>query len=185
MGTKTSRVKMALGLTGQFSWQTMQGLSMAQGRHRPRSMKAVPILIGPRSAKRLRPVRSSRLSGRMAAVGQRWPQAMQVCWQPLVPMRKFSRGVHSPSIPASSRAGWMTLVGQTRMHWPHLMQRVRKASSASAPGGRMRPALRPGPARPPSLRAGAVISPAAAAAMKPRRERSGRGTSPAAETAVW
>jgi hypothetical protein len=38
---------MALGLTGQFSWQTMQGLFMAQGRQRPRSTKAVPILMGP------------------------------------------------------------------------------------------------------------------------------------------
>ena len=44
---KISLVLMALGLTGQFSWQTMQGLSMAHGRQRPRSMKAVPILIGP------------------------------------------------------------------------------------------------------------------------------------------
>ena len=28
---------------------------------------------------------------------------------------KFSRGVHSPSRPLSSPAGWITLVGQTRM----------------------------------------------------------------------
>ena len=46
-GSDMVRVVMALGLTGQFSWQTMQGVPMAQGRQRPRSMKAVPILIGP------------------------------------------------------------------------------------------------------------------------------------------
>ncbi len=69
-GSNTVRVVMALGLTGQFSWQTMQGVPMAQGRQRPLSTNAVPIRIGPASTKLPRPIRSSNARGRMAAVGQ-------------------------------------------------------------------------------------------------------------------
>ena len=93
-------VKIALGLTGQFSWQTMQGRSMAQGRQRPRSTKAMPMRMGPRELKSPFPRRSSRRMGRMAAVGHRLPQAMQPRWQPLVPIRKLSIGVQMPSMPA-------------------------------------------------------------------------------------
>ena len=41
-----SSAMMALGETGQTSSQTRQGFPMAHGRHRPRSTKAVPILMG-------------------------------------------------------------------------------------------------------------------------------------------
>ena len=75
---------------------------MAQGKHRPRSTKAVPRRIGPADANSPRPSFSSSASGRMAAVGQTLPQAMQLSWQPLVPARKFKTGVQSPSSPASS-----------------------------------------------------------------------------------
>src|SRR5271157_4089291 len=49
----------------------------------------------------------------------------------------FMTGVHMPSTPASSMAGCNTLVGQTRMHWPHLTHRSRNSGSATEPGGRM------------------------------------------------
>jgi hypothetical protein len=43
--------------------------------------------------------------GRIAAVGQMCEQAMQLSWQPLVPIRKFKIGDHNPSRPLSSPAG--------------------------------------------------------------------------------
>ena len=58
-GAKLSFTNIALGLTGQFSWQTIHGLSMAQGRQRPRSMKAVPMRMGPVFSKAPRPSFSS------------------------------------------------------------------------------------------------------------------------------
>ncbi len=60
---------------------------MVQGRQRERSTKAVPMRMGPWAAKSPVPCFSSRLKGRMAAVGQTWPQATQLGWQPLTPMR--------------------------------------------------------------------------------------------------
>ena len=77
-GLNTSRTWIALGLTGQFSWQTMHGRSIAQGRHRPRSTKAVPIRSGPLATNGPRPSFSSRPIGRMAAVGQTCEQATQL-----------------------------------------------------------------------------------------------------------
>src|SRR5690242_14183020 len=47
-------------------------------------------------------------------------------------------GVQSPSRPdCASVAGCRTFVGQTLMHWSHLMQRSRKSGSATEPGGRI------------------------------------------------
>ncbi len=47
-------------------------------------------------------------------------------------------GVHNPSRPPSARVdGWSTLVGQTLMHWSHLIQRSRNSDSSTEPGGRI------------------------------------------------
>ena len=62
---------------------------MAHGRQRPRSTKAVPIRMGPFFSNAPRPSFSSREIGRIAAVGQIFPQAVQLSWQPLVPVRKL------------------------------------------------------------------------------------------------
>jgi len=43
--------------------------------------------------------------GRIAADGQICPQAMQLTWQPLVPIRKFKIGVQKASGPPSIPAG--------------------------------------------------------------------------------
>ena len=128
---------MALGVTGQFSSHTRHGVSMAHGRQRPRSTNAVPMRTGPASANSPSPCFSSSVRGRIAAVGQTCPHATQLSWQPLVPMRKFSTGVHIPSRPVSNPAGMMMFVGQMRMHCPHLMHRWRKSASGRVPGGRM------------------------------------------------
>ena len=46
-------------------------------------------------------------------------------------------GVHIPSTPASKKAGWSALLGQTFMHSAQRMQRSRNSFSATEPGGRM------------------------------------------------
>jgi ubiquinone/menaquinone biosynthesis C-methylase UbiE len=69
----TDRV-MALGETGQNSSQTIHGVSIAHGRQRPLSTKAVPIFNGPPSF----PVFSAWVTALMAPVGQTWPQRVQV-----------------------------------------------------------------------------------------------------------
>src|SRR5665647_2384128 len=74
----------------------------------------------------------------------------------------------------------MMLPGQMRMHWPHRMQRARKRASSRAPGGRMRLASRFAPACPPTPHMEARTSPDPAT-IKPRLDRSGNPTSPAAE----
>ena len=175
---------MALGLTGQFSWQTMQGIPMAQGRQRPLSMKAVPILTGPLSVKGPEPIRSSSSKGRMAAVGQTWPQAMQLCWHPLDPSRKSRRGVHSPSIPASNTAGCITLVGQTRMHSPHLIHRFKNSFSVRLPGGRTRSGRHPTPKGSPRRARGKRIAPVAPEVITALLLKSGPGISPVVEGRV-
>ena len=128
---------MALGLTGQFSSQTIQGLSIDQGRHLLLSKKAVPILIGPTSAKSPSPCFSASVIGLIAEVGHNWPQATQFNWQPLEPIRLFSTGVQRFSRPGWIPPGWITFVGQARIHWPHLIHLFKNSSSGSAPGGRM------------------------------------------------
>ena len=162
----------------------MQGLSIAQGRQRPRSMKAVPIFIGPGSLNSLRPSRSSRLIGGMAAVGHRLPQAMQLCWHPLVPIRKLSAGVHNVSNPVSKPAGCITFVGQIRMHCPHLIHRERNAFSASAPGGRTRAEFQLVPRLPFIRRIGMEAAPTTVVIINCRRARSGFTISPDAEGAI-
>src|SRR4029077_18533567 len=72
---------------------------------------------------------------RMAAVGQTWVQRVQ--FSSHQPIFEIMIGVQSPSTPDSNRLGCSTFVGQTRMHWSHLMQRRRNSSSATEPGGRM------------------------------------------------
>ena len=72
---------------------------------------------------------------RMAPVGQTWLQRVQ--FSSHQPILEIMIGVQSPSSPASNIAGCRTLVGQTRMHWSHLMHRRRNSSSATEPGGRM------------------------------------------------
>ena len=71
----------------------------------------------------------------MAPVGQTWLHSVQ--FSSHQPIFEIMIGVQSPSTPASNRLGWRTLVGQTRMHWSHLMQRRRNSSSATEPGGRI------------------------------------------------
>src|SRR3954469_17227136 len=72
----------------------------------------------------------------MAPVGQTSLHRVQLSWQK--PVLKSMTGVQSPSRPPSfSVDGCSTLVGQTLMHWSHLMQRSRNSGSATEPGGRM------------------------------------------------
>ena len=71
---------------------------------------------------------------RMAPVGQTSEHSVHLSWQ--CAMLKFSTGVHKPSTPASSKvAGCRTLVGQTLMHWSHLMHFSRNSLSSTEPGG--------------------------------------------------
>src|SRR3954468_23830219 len=72
---------------------------------------------------------------RIAPVGQTWLHRGH--FSSHQPLFEIMIGVQSPSTPASKRLGCKTLVGQTRMHWSHLMQRRRNSSSATEPGGRM------------------------------------------------
>src|SRR3954464_9456958 len=72
----------------------------------------------------------------MAPVGQTSLHRVQLSWQN--PVLKSITGVHRPSRPPSlSPDGCSTLVGQTLMHWSHLIQRSRNSGSATEPGGRM------------------------------------------------
>ena len=131
----TSRTLIALGLTGQFSWQTMQGLSIAQGRHRPRSTNAAPRRIGP-SVRELSPSKlfvqtdgSDRCRGtgsgrrQRSSTGSRWSRCG--CSTP-----------ESKAFPArlQIRRAESHLSGRLRMHWPQRMHRSRNSSSASDPG---------------------------------------------------
>jgi len=71
---------MAFGLVGQTSSQTTHGVAIAQGRHRPQSKKAVPILTlgpSPLAPPRVHPF-ASGVSGAIAPVGQTWPQRVQL-----------------------------------------------------------------------------------------------------------
>jgi len=142
-------------------------------------------LIGPASANFPIPSFSSRLIGRIAEVGQTCPQATQFNWQPLEPMRLFSTGVHRFSRPPSMPPGWITFVGQMRIHWPHLMHRFRKSSSASVPGGRITLWCQFLPNLLPSLRTGTAKTPPTSESTKPLRETSGLVTSPANDGLVW
>ncbi len=72
----------------------------------------------------------------MAPVGHVWPQRVQSYSQR--PMRGTTRGVQSPSRPASPSAGCRQPVGQILMHRPQAVQRLRNSRSASEPGGRTR-----------------------------------------------
>ena len=62
----------------------------------------------------------------MAPVGQTSLHRVQFSWHK--PVLKSITGVQSPSSPPSNRVeGCSTLVGQTLMHWSHLMQRSRNS----------------------------------------------------------
>jgi hypothetical protein len=92
--------------------------------------------MGPSSACFPRPSFRSTVVFWIAPVGQTSLQSVQLSWQK--PTAKSITGVQSPSSPATaSFAGCRTFVGQTLMHWSHLMQRSRNSGSATDPGGRI------------------------------------------------
>ena len=66
------------------------------------------------SSTRAKPIRtpffSAMLKGRIAPVGQTWPQALQLDSQPA--QSAFIAGVHSPSSPCSKPSGCSTWFGQ-------------------------------------------------------------------------
>src|SRR5690242_11116606 len=100
------------------------------------------MLIGPRGACSPVPSFSASEVLRTAPVGQTSLQSVQLSWQK--PIEKFITGVHSPSRPPSDKVdGWSTFVGQTRMHWSHLMHRSRNSLSSTDPGGRIAFAEKP------------------------------------------
>jgi len=70
------------------------------------------------------------------------------------------------------------------MHWPHLRQRSKKRVSSKAPGGRTSRGCQFVPSNPLNRIIGTAVTPATAEIMKPRREISGDGNSPAADRAV-
>src|SRR3954468_18005240 len=90
--------------------------------------------MGPLASNGPTPSFSAIEISRIAPVGQTWLQSVQ--FSSHQPIFEIMIGVQSPSTPASKRLGCSTLVGQTRMHWSHLMQRRRNSSSATEPGGR-------------------------------------------------
>ena len=116
----------------------------------------------------------------MAPVGQTCPQSVHVYSQLLCSKIKggTSRGEKMPASPASKMAGCKTLVGQTFMHSPQRMHRLRKVFWSAAPGGGTKLGGTGEPAGP-SRAATAVpgmATPAAMPVSTPRRERStGRG----------
>ena len=72
--------QMAFGLVGQTSSQTTHGVAIAQGRQRPQSKKAVPILTRvplPSAPPRVHPLVSG-VSRAIAPVGQTSPQRVQL-----------------------------------------------------------------------------------------------------------
>ena len=75
----------------------------------------------------------------------------------------------------------MTLVGQIRMHWPHLIQRERKSFSGSAPGGRTTAGFQLDPRDPLTRSIGITAAPEIVAVKNCRRDRSGPRISPVAE----
>lgn len=121
----------------------------------------------------------------MAPVGQTQPQAEQLYWHPLVPIRLFIMGVQSASRPFLAELSWMTFVGQILAHWPHLMQRLRNSSSARAPGGRIKSNSQLSASLPPSRTAGIARTPPAIENMKPRLEASVDVISPALDLGIW
>ncbi len=86
-------------------------------------------------------------------------------------MRGTRTGVQRPSSPASVNVGCSALFGQTFMHSPQRMQRDRKNSSSSAPGGRSKRSCRSA-ANPGVLRTrGTSAAPAASPVRTLRRCR--------------
>src|ERR1051326_285003 len=168
---------MALGETGQTSSQTTQGVSIAHGRQRPWLKNAVPTEIGPSAANWPRPSFFSTEIFWIAPVGQTSLQSVQPSWQNPIPMS--ITGVHKPSSPpCSSVEGWRTLVGQTLMHWSHLMQRSRNSLSSTEPGGRIAFLLNPrGFTDADNRRNGYASTPTTPVNNNRRRLRSGHVTS--------
>jgi hypothetical protein len=82
----SGNTQIALGEVGQYSSHTMHGISMAQGRHLPRSKNAVPILIGfsflevPRGSSMLTgfPSFSASVIFQIAPVGHTWLHKTQL-----------------------------------------------------------------------------------------------------------
>jgi hypothetical protein len=74
----TGSSQIAFGLVGQTSSHTTHGVAIAQGRQRPQSKKAVPILtFVPLPAPRVHPFVSGE-SRAIAPVGQTSPQRVQL-----------------------------------------------------------------------------------------------------------
>ena len=71
----------------------------------------------------------------IAPVGHTCPQSTQVGSQ--YPMRGIRMGVHKPSMPLSSKAGWRALLGQTFIHSAQRMHRSMNSRSGTEPGGRL------------------------------------------------
>src|SRR4051812_40260646 len=111
----------------------------------------------------------------MAPVGQTWLHRVQ--FNSHQPIFEIMIGVQSPSTPASKRLGWSTLVGQTRMHWSHLMQRRRDSSSATDPGGRITARLKFFRTPPESRAIGKNSAPKSPARINWRRPTAGAVTS--------
>src|SRR3954463_209678 len=112
---------------------------------------------------------------RMAPVGQTWLHSVQLSSHQ--PILEIMIGVHSPSTPASNIAGCRTFVGQTRMHWSHLMQRRRNSSSATEPGGRITYRLKFFRTPPESRAMGKKKNPKSPARTSSRRPTAGYVTS--------
>ena len=128
----------AFGLVGQTSSQTTHGVAIAHGRQRPQSKKAVPIFTRGgevvAEAVRVQPFVSG-VSGAIAAVGQTWPQRVQLgSHQPCRGaqhrrVESFEAGRRQRGLQAGGRAG--VDAGATA----HAAGQ--ESLLASAPGGRI------------------------------------------------
>src|SRR5262249_60112527 len=118
---------------------------------------------------------------RIAPVGQTSLQSVQLSWQK--PIEKFITGVQRPSRPPSLKVdGCSTLVGQTRMHWSHLMQRSRNSLSSTEPGGRIALAEKPRRLTAAERRRNGNIKTPATPAKNQRRGRTSGGSRTVAST---
>src|SRR5690242_5449846 len=127
---------MALGLVGQTSSHTTHGVCIDHGRQRPWLKNAVPRRMGHCPTYSPSPGLWASDIFWLAPVGQTSLQGVHFSSQR--PVLKSITGLHSPSSPPSASVdGCSTFMGQTLMHWSHLIQRSRNSSSATVPGGRM------------------------------------------------
>ena len=116
----------------------------------------------------------------MAAVGQTWPQAMQLGWQPLRPDAVVDHRTPQTLEPGLEQGG-LNDVGRADAHALAAPDAPgQEALFVQGPGGRMRQGSRFSPASPPTSHIEARTSPDPEM-IKPRRDRSGNPASPAAE----